>query len=264
MERNNCTNAAGTITIHDQAPKFVVTSIGNNPGVGTARHNHIKVTAQVKNLGNVQAGASRTKYFLVPSDGSPKKDLKGGTDVPALNKGSAFSFQETLTVFDDSTPGTYRAQACADNGKVVKESNEEDNCMTSSGTIHVTGKPDLTIQTVSVKNAPLTVARGGSLTITIDPKNLGEGDAIATTAKFLLVSTTGAVQPKNLNGTQAVAALRSGAGTTYTKTVTVFPETALGEYFVQACADSLDIIDEASEINNCTNSAAKVTVTAAP
>ena len=128
----------------------------------------------------------------------------------------------------------------------------------------MTGKPDLTIQSVSVKNAPLTLRRGGSLTITFDPKNLGEGDAVATTAKFLLVNTTGAVQPRTLNGTQAVAALRSGAGTTYTKTVTVFNETALGEYFVQACADSLDIIDEASELNNCATSAAKVTVTATP
>jgi subtilase family serine protease len=241
-------------------PNLVVSSIGNPPSeapLGGA----IKLNSQVKNIGNVQAGDSRTKYYLVPSDGSPRKDLKGGTDVPTLNKGSAFSIQETLTVFDDTTPGTYRAQACADGGKAVKETNEDDNCKTSSGTIHVTGKPDLTIQSVSVKNAPLSVARGGSLTITIDPKNLGEGDADATTAKFLLVSTTGAVSPKNLNGTQAVGALRSGAGISYTKTVTVFNDTAAGEYFVQACADSLDIIDEASELNNCTNSTAKVTVT---
>ena len=259
VESNNCTDAAGTITVVE-VPNLVVSSIGNPPSTAPLGGT-IKLTSQVKNLGNVQAGASRTKYFLVPTDGSSRKDLKGGTDVPALNKGQAFSIQETLTVFDDSTPGTYRAQACADGGKAVKETNENDNCMTSSGTIHVTGKPDLTIQTVSVKNAPLSVARGGSVTITIDPKNLGEGDAVATTAKFLLVSTTAAVPPKNLNGTQAVAALRSGAGTTYTKTVTVFNDTAAGEYVVQACADSSDIVNEDSEINNCTNSTAKVTVT---
>jgi subtilase family serine protease len=260
VESNNCTDAAGTITVVD-VPNLVVSSIGNPPAAAPLG-GPIKLTSQVKNLGNVQAGASRTKYFLVPTDGSARKDLKGGTDVPALSKGQAFSILETLTVFEDSTPGTYRAQACADGGNAVKETNEDDNCMTSSGTIHVTGKPDLTIQTVSVKNAPLSVARGGSLTITIDPKNLGEGDAAATTAKFLLVSTAvGGPAPKNLNGTQAVAALRSGAGTTYTKIVTVFNDTAAGEYVVQACADSLDIIDEASELNNCTNSAGKVTVT---
>ena len=148
------------------------------------------MTSQVKNVGNVQAGASHTKYYIVPTDGSPRKDLQGGTDVPALNKGQAFSIQQTLKVFDDTTPGTYRAQACADSGKVVAETNDDDNCMTSSGTIHVTGKPDLIMQTVSVKNAPLTVARGGSLTITLDLKNQGEGDADASTAKFFLVSTT--------------------------------------------------------------------------
>ena len=78
---------------------------------------------------------------------------------------------------------------------------------------------------------------------------------------YLVSTTVGGPAPKNLNGTQAVAALRSGAGTTYTKIVTVFNDTAAGEYVVQACADSLDIIDEVSELNNCANSAGKVTVT---
>ena len=40
----------------------------------------------------------------------------------------------------------------------------------------VVGPPDLVVTQVTVRNAPLTVARGGSLTITAAVKNLGEGE----------------------------------------------------------------------------------------
>ena len=43
--------------------------------------------------------------------------------------------------------------------------------------------------------------------------------------------------------------------------MTVFNTTPAGTYVVQACADSLDILDEASELNNCAKTTATVTVT---
>ena len=42
--------------------------------------------------------------------------------------------------------------------------------------------------------------------------------------------------------------------------MTVFLDTPLGIYIVQACADSLDEVAEASETNNCFTTTALITV----
>src|SRR5262249_4090342 len=115
--------------------------------------------------------------------------------------------------------------------------------------------------TAAIKNGQTTVARGGAITITFNVQNQGEGDAAATTAKFLLVDSQTNAVVTNLNGTQAISSLRSGASTsTITKTVTVFASTPVGTSFVQACADSLDVVAEASETNNCTSTPTTITV----
>ena len=82
-------------------------------------------------------------------------------------------------------------------------------------------------------------------------KNLGEGSAAASTTKYILVHTvTGAT--KNLNGTQAYPILTTGSSTSIQKVVTIFLDTPVGTYNVQACADSADVVSEGSETNNCT------------
>jgi len=216
----------------------------------------------VKNVGLAQAGASTTKYYLVSSVDGSRTDMKGPAtvpNVPALNAGQIINDVQTLTIRTETTPGTYRVQACADGKKDVVESNEDDNCLTSSGTIKVTGLPDLTVTDVTVKNAPLTVKRGGSLIITVSVKNIGEGDAAASTTKFLLANSSAV---KNLTGTVAAPLLRGNVTNTVTKTVTVLNETPLGTYAVRACADSLDVVVEALETNNCLDTAVNVTVVA--
>ena len=83
-------------------------------------------------------------------------------------------------------------------------------------------------------------------------KNLGEGSAAASTMKYLLVHTvTGAT--KNLNGTQAYPILTTGSSSSIQKVVTIFLDTPVGTYNVQACADSADVVSEGSETNNCTD-----------
>ena len=236
VETNNCLNAVGTMTVQ-QVPNLVVSSITNPPSTASLGGT-FNITNSVRNTGSVVAAASSTKYYLVSSpDGLTKKDLKGNQAVPALNAGQTFSLLVTLEVRSETLPGQYKVQACADGGKDVTESNEDDNCLTSSGVVKVVGPPDLVVTQVTVRNAPLTVARGGSLTITAAVKNLGEGSAAASTTKYILVHTvTGAT--KNLNGTQAYPLLNSGSSSSIQKIVTIFLDTPVGTYNVQACADS--------------------------
>jgi len=258
IEGNNCANSVGTITI-DKAPNLVVPSIGNPPA-SALLGSILKVSNGVKNVGQAPAGPSTTKYYLVSSIDGSRTDLKGPATTPnviALNAGQVVNDVQNLTIrATDTAPGTYRVQACADGKHDVVESNEDDNCLTSSGTVRVTGLPDLVVTAVSVQNAPLTVARGGSLNITVSLKNVGEGDAAASTTKFLLVNA-GVTQ--NLNGTVAAPLLRGNTTNTVTKAVFVLTSTPVGTYAVRACADSLDVVVEASEAN-CLDTGVVVTV----
>ena len=261
VEGNNCLNAAGTMTVQ-QVPNLTVSSITNPPGTASLG-GKFNLTNSVRNVGSVVAAASSTKYYLVSTVDGTKQDLKGNQAVPALNAGQTFSTLVTLEVRAEETlPGLYKVQACADGGKDVTESSEDDNCLTSSGIVKVVGPPDLVVTQVTVRNAPLTVARGGSLTITAAVKNVGEGSAAASTTKYILVHTVSGAT-KNLNGTQAYPLLNSGSSTSIQKVVTIFLDTPVGTYNVQACADSVDVVSELSETNNClttTSNTATVTI----
>jgi len=257
-ESNNCANAAGTLTVQ-QVPNLQVSSITNPPSTITIGGS-FTLTNSVRNVGGAGAAGSGTKYYLVSTADGAKTDLQGTQAVPPLNAGQTFSTQQTLTVREGTAFGLYKVQACADGGKDVLESLEDDNCLTSSAVVKVVGPPDLIVAAVTVKNAPLSVARGGSLTITADVKNQGEGDAPASTVKFLLVNTVTGV-PKNLNGTKDYAIIRPGSTNSQQRIVIVYLDTDPGTYVVQACADSLDVVAEASETNNCfTATGATITV----
>lgn len=256
-EANNCANAAQTITVL-KVPNLLVSSITNPPATVTLGGS-FKLTNSVRNVGSVSAGTTNTKYYLVLVADGTRKDLQGTQVVPILNAGQTFSEQETLTVREDTVPGQYKVQACADGGKDVAESNEDDNCTTTAAVMKIVRPPDLIVTNVVVKNAPLSVNRGGTLTITGTVKNQGEGDTVPSTMKYLLVnSTTGAT--KNLNGTMDYGVIRSGASLSLQRIVTVYADTPVGVYVVQACADSLDVVVETSETNNCFTTTATITV----
>jgi subtilase family serine protease len=257
IETNNCANAAATLTV-PKVPNLQVSSITNPPAVVTLGTS-FNLGNSVRNVGLGAAATTSTKYYLVSTLDGTKKDLQGTQVVPPLNGGQTFSTQQTLTVREETLRGQYKVQACADGGHDAVESIEDDNCLTSGAIVKVVGPPDLIVTLVTVKNAPLSVARGGSLTITATVKNQGEGDAPPSRLKFLLVDTVSGA-PKNLNGTKDYALIQPGLTSTQQQIVTVFLDTPVGTYVVQACADSLDVIPEASETNNCLTSTGTITV----
>jgi subtilase family serine protease len=213
----------------------------------------------VENIGAVPAPASTLRYYVVSTAGLGKKDLKGTPAVPPLDPLHSFTDQETVTIRTETVPGDYYLQACADSGKVVVEKHEDNNCLTSTGIIHVTSRPDLVVTSVTVGGVPLTVALGGSLRITTVVKNQGGGSAGQSNIRFFLIDTVTGIS-KDLKGTPSVPALASGASSTTNATVTVFTDTLPGTYTVRACADYQEVVSETDENNNCTMGAGTVTV----
>ena len=258
-DNNNCGPlSTGTITVQ-QVPNLVVSSLSNPPGTAPIG-SKFNVTSSVRNTGSVTSGLTNTKYYLFSTLDGSRQDLKGGQPVPQLNAGQTFSSQVIVEIRggdDAPEPGTYKLRACADGRSVVVESNEDDNCFTSSGIVKVVGPPDLMVTSVTVRNAPLTVARGGAVTITAAIKNFGEGTAAAATARYWLVN---AQTRKNLNGTHLYPQLTSGSSSSVQKVVTVFSDTVPGVYNVQVCADGNEVVPEVSETNNCLDSSTTVTV----
>jgi subtilase family serine protease len=266
-ESNNCLTASGKVIVHD-VPDLVMKTL-TEPPLQVPQGQGFEATYKVKNTGAVSAAASLVKFSLVPTVvGGIGKDLKTENPeaVGLLGPGATFTNTLTLTVRSETVPGTYRMKACADYKKIVRESDENDNCLTSVGTVEVTPLPDLVVDKATVVGAPLTINQGESLTIKVNVRNTGLLDAAASTLTFRLAST-GVTPPiaKNLKGTLAVPPVPKG---TLVKqlfaTPSVDEETIPGSYIVSACVDSQHVVPESSDGNNCTPAPETLTVTGLP
>jgi subtilase family serine protease len=136
---------------------------------------------------------------------------------------------------------------------------ETNNCVASASTGLVT-RPDL-VET-AVSNPPATAARGSGFPVTDSAMNQGGIAAAGTTTRYYLsVDTVKSNSDRRLGGARAVPALGAGELSTDTVTVTVPGNTALGSYYLLACADDTRDVTESDEANNCSASATQVTVT---
>jgi subtilase family serine protease len=121
--------------------------------------------------------------------------------------------------------------------------------------------PDL-VET-SVSDPPATAQGGGMFLVDDTVQNQGTASAGSSTTRYYL-SADGSrnAGDKLLTGSRSVPGLAprtasSGIGTS----VTIPNNTALGQYFLLACADDVKKVKESNENNNCTASAGKVQVT---
>jgi subtilase family serine protease len=170
-------------------PDLVVNSLVSPPGDALPGDSFV-VTASVKNTGTGAAGASVTKFFLVPATGL-RKNLKGVQTVGALGANASAAPPATVTIYSDTIPGPYSLQACANRGDTeVVESNATDvsNCRIASGTIIVHDVPDLEMRMIS--EPPLQVPQGQSFEATYKVRNTGAVSAAVSLVKFSLVPTT--------------------------------------------------------------------------
>jgi subtilase family serine protease len=256
-EGNNCTPAAGTVTV--TRPDLVVTSLGNPPATALPG-GKFTVAETTTNQGTVSAAATTTRFYLSldTSKGTGDHLLTGTHAVPILAAGAASPKTVSLTIPSTTPLATYFLVACADDLKRVVETSETNNCRASSSTV-VVGRPDLIETTIS--NPPATAVPGASFAVTDTAKNQGPLDAGSSTTRYYLsLNTTKGSGDRLLTGTRAVGSLAPGATSPGTVTVTIPSTTSTGDYFLLACADDLVEVTESDETNNCRASATKVSV----
>jgi subtilase family serine protease len=255
-ESNNCLASATTVQV--VLPDLAVTVMSGVPATaapgGTFRPNET-----TKNQGTVTAAASATQYYLSVDQQKPASSPIGSRSVSSLSAGQTSNNGLTLTIPTATVPGTYYVVACADDLNAVSESNEGNNCLASTTTMQVT-RPDLAV--TAINNPPAFAAPGDVTRVTDTVKNVGTVTAGASTTRYYL-----SIDPQKdandvlLAGTRSVSSLTAGQTSSGNVNATIPTTTPQGTYFLLACADDLNAMTEANDLNNCLASTTKVQVT---
>ncbi len=227
-DTNNCLTADFTVSPPD-TPDLTIESVTftpAQPATGEAVTAHVVV----RNLGTAAAEASVTSTAV---DGTPKCSSIATVSVPA---GGSVTVDCELGTFET---GAHAANACADAGSVVAESNETNNCLTADFTVSPPNTPDLTI--ASITFTPAQPTSGEEVTAHVVVRNGGTGAAAASVSS---TSIDGTPQCSSI----ATAAIPAGQ--------TVSVDCALGTltsgtHAINACADAGSTITESVENNNC-------------
>lgn len=119
----------------------------------------------------------------------------GGEFIPLLDPGGlstgtvTATVQNNCSIFGCAYPalGMYFLLACADDGKVVPETDETNNCRASMSQVNVT-QPDLVV--TAMTNPPAVMAPGGTFPVTDTTQNQGLVPAAASTTRFYLSTDT--------------------------------------------------------------------------
>jgi subtilase family serine protease len=223
------------------------------------------VTDALQNRGQAASGTSTTRYYLSLDTVKSTSDiLLGGTHaVHGMDPGASHTATANVTIPTTTPPGSYFVLACADDKAVVSETNETNNCLASATAAVTVARPDLAETSVTTNPASPVRAPGQTFAVTDALQNRGQAASGTSTTRYYLsldpVKNAGDVL---LTGSRSVPALAANAVNTGTANVTIPPTTALGAYYVLACADDQNTVAETDEANNCVTSAgATVTVT---
>jgi subtilase family serine protease len=107
----------------------------SDPPASASPGGQFTVIDTVTNQGATDAADSTVRYYLVGNSG--KKDLPGSRAVGPLAPAGFSEGQTVVTISASTAPGSYSVQACADDLKVIAESNEKNNCKQSATKIDV-------------------------------------------------------------------------------------------------------------------------------
>jgi subtilisin family serine protease len=262
-ESNNCVASVRTTLLALPTADLAVTAV-SDPAVAAVPGSSFLMTDTTLNVGPVTIGATTTRYVL-SVDGVRSADdvVIGSRGMGALGPGVSSVGSAVATIPVGTATATYFVLACADDTGQVVEANEINNCRAAAGTVAVApATADYVVTAVS--EPPVTIPASAGFAVTDTTQNAGTGGAPASTTRYYLSSN--AVRDAGdvlLSGVRAVPALGAGAVSTGSVTATIPANTAVGPYYLLACADDTAAIPETNESNNCRASTGTVQVTPA-
>jgi len=143
---------------------------------------------KVANKGGARAGPSATGLYLSLDRERSTNDLRlGRRRVPGIRPGRASSGSRLVTVPTDAPLGRYFVLACADDEKVVRESNERNNCRVAETRVRV--RPPTCHDQLSLLGMDFTAG----------PETLGIDDPVTVHPPIAGVGFTNSAQTLNAN-----------------------------------------------------------------
>jgi len=227
-DENNNTMTEEVEVKEPMLPDLVVDILEHAP-VNPRTIDNITITAVVKNIGHIPAGAS-TLEIKIGDEAIPAT-----YPIPELDVDSTFTVQRDIVIPD---PGTYEVLATADVNNDVIEWFETNNTKTDSIEVNYPQQPDLIIETLEHTPALVTTIR--NITIKTVVKNAGYTDATTSTLEINVDNGSGVT-------TYTVPLLVPGASFEVDRMET-FP--IAGTYHVIATADVNNDAAEFYEDNN--------------
>jgi len=223
----------------------------------------LSVTDSVSNQG-ANAGSFVVGFHLSVDTvygGSDDVAFSATRSIQSLAASATSTGTKTLTVPKTTTLGDYHVCAAADSANAVAEASESNNSLCTASTIRVT-RPDLVMTGVLPGAASIRAKGNATLPVTDTVKNL-ESLAAASfkiAYRLSLNQTYGDAGDITISVTRSVGSLAGGASSQGTANLGIPDNTAPGNYYVCAKADSAGSIAELDETNNAICSASTVRV----
>ena len=181
---NNCSSALRVSIGSQQEPDLIVVNVDRGgSGGATYTGQSLSLQAQVRNIGDAQAGSTTLRYYRSGDDESisPWDAYLGMVRVGLLHSGRATA--ESITVTAPSSPGTYYYGACVD--AVSGESDTNNNCSSYVRVEVVKATaPDLVV--TQFRTDERRIGLGDSVPVTLTVKNQGNGGSDTTHVSFYI------------------------------------------------------------------------------
>ena len=192
---------------------------------------HFNISYKVCNIGGEDAGASEATLYI---DGTDVEHQ----DTPALDAGACTDEMTFTTEVECPCGETINITVCADNGEIIDESDETNNCKVNI--VECPPCPEMPDLVISEKHEEWINFNEKTYNVTYTVNNIGEGPAGASTTSIKIDGTEEA--------TDSVPVLAAGAS----HTAELGPFTISGNKdIISVCADKDNVVDESDEANNC-------------
>ncbi len=229
-------------TYLDFPADLIVSAVSAPPAAGPGQGIVANVTT--KNIGKGTAVPSSTAVYLSSDTTLAEGDtFLGSRDVPELRAGAGSSGPVAVVIPADIGPGTYYLIARADANEGIDEGHEGNNALARPLRVGV----NLVVAALTV---PTGASAGESIAVRDTTRNLGPGQAAASTTGFYLSPDAVWDETDVRLGGRSVPALNSGQSSAGTTSVALPADTAPGTYFVIGRADDEEVLRESNEADN--------------
>ena len=240
-------NANFSIVTRPELVAFHVSSPPDQVSPGTT----LTVSDTIRNAGNADAGVSITKFYLSLDAVKSANDtlLSGTRSVPTLPAGAESAGTVSVTVPSTMPVGSYMLFACADATSLVVEADDTNNCVASR---RASDRGSFRPRCVRPQQCPHN--RDSRHAVQRDRRR-EQPDA---RHRGRITAAVLPLERRRQGRGRCVAQLiapwqrsRQALSSSGSTTITIPAATALGTYYVIACADDTVLVREVDETNNC-------------